>query len=365
MILQGQAFEPFTSEPIRLIGDGGEWLGPFELDLEPARLRGFYTDMLMGRLVDERMSRLQRQGKTSFVAPSAGHEAAQVGLAHALRRGHDWLYPYYRDVSLVLALGVPLVEFVGQVMGTLADPAKGRQMPYHPGSSELNVFTVASPIASHVPAAVGTALAMKVSGRSEVVLCSFGDGATSEGDWHAGVNLAGAQGAPIVFACENNGYAISVDLKKQTGSDGIAVKAHAYGMPGYLVDGMDVLASYYVAREAVERAREGVGPALVELVVYRYGGHSSADDDSRYRPRQEVEAWRRRDPLPRFRRFLERRGLWDDSDEEQARADAEARLDAAVAEAEAAGTPPLGWMFEDVYAEVPERLAKQRRELEG
>lgn len=365
MILQGQAFEPFTQEPIRLIGDGGEWLGRFDLDLEPAQLRGFYLDMLLGRLVDERMSRLQRQGKTSFVAPSAGHEAAQVGLAHAVRPGHDWLYPYYRDVSLVLAFGVPLVEFVAQVMGTRADPAKARQMPYHPGSGELNVFTVASPIGSHVPPAVGTALAMKLAGRSQVVLCSFGDGATSEGDWHAGLNLAGVQGAPIVFACENNGYAISVDLKKQTGSDNIAVKAHAYGMPGYLVDGMDVLASYYVAREAVERAREGVGPALIELVVYRYGGHSSADDDARYRPRQEVEAWKLRDPLTRFRRFLERRGLWDEDEEQRARAEVEARIEAAVNEAEAAGPPPVEWMFEDVYAEMPERLAKQRRELEA
>ena len=365
MILQGQAFEPFTQEPIRLIGDGGEWVGPFELDLEPEKLRGFYLDMLLGRLIDERMSRLQRQGKTSFVAPSAGHEAAQVGMAHALRRGHDWLYPYYRDVALLTALGMPLIEFVGQVMGTRADPAKARQMPYHPGSRELNVFTVASPIASHVPPAVGTALAMKLSGRSEVVLCTFGDGATSEGDWHAGVNLAGAQGAPIVFACENNGYAISVDLKKQTGSDNIAVKAQSYGMPGYLVDGMDVLASYFVARDAVERAREGVGPSLIEFVVYRYGGHSSADDDARYRPREEVEAWRRRDPLARYRRFLERRDLWDDAAEEQARAELGTQLQDAITRAEAAGPAPVEWMFNDVYAEVPARLVRQRRELLG
>ncbi len=363
MILQGQAFEPFTQEPIRLIGDGGEWVGPFELDLEPGKLRGFYLDMLMGRLIDERLSRLQRQGKTSFVAPSAGHEAAQVGLAHALRRGHDWLFPYYRDVSLVLALGVPLREFLGQVLGTRADPARARQMPYHPGSADLNVFTVASPIASHVPPAVGTALAMKLADRSEVTVCTFGDGATSEGDWHAGVNLAGAQGAPIVFACQNNGYAISVDLKKQTGSDNIAVKAHAYGMPGYLVDGMDVLASYFASREAVERARQGVGPSLIEYVVYRYGGHSSADDDGRYRPRQEVEAWRRRDPLARYRRFLERRDLWDDAAEEQARAELDGQIKDALAQAEEAGPVPVEWMFEDVYAEMPDRLARQRREL--
>ncbi|HEX7000732.1 MAG TPA: thiamine pyrophosphate-dependent enzyme, partial [Trueperaceae bacterium] len=188
---------------------------------------------------------------------------------------------------------------------------------------------------------------------------------TSEGDWHAGVNLAGAQGAPIVFACQNNGYAISVDLKKQTGSDTIAVKAHAYGMPGYLVDGMDVLASFLVAREAIERAREGVGPSIVEFVVYRYGGHSSADDDSRYRARQEVELWRRRDPLDRYRRFLERRGLWDEEAEKKARAEIDAELVEGIRQAQEAGSVPLEWMFEDVYAQMPARLARQREELLG
>ena len=365
MIRESQSFPPFTEEPIRVIGEAGDWLAPFDLDLTSAQLKGFYRDMLTGRLADERLTRLQRRGKSSFVAPAAGHEAAQVGIARALRPGHDWLFPYYRDLTLMLAFGLPAVEFIGQALATRADPSRGRQMPYHPGSSALNLFTVASPIASHIPPAVGTAIAMKLSDRSQVTLVSFGDGATSEGDWHAGINLAGAQGAPIVFACQNNGYAISVDLKRQTGSDNIAVKAHAYGMPGYLVDGMDVLASYYVAREVVQRAREGVGPALIEFVVYRYGGHSSADDDSRYRPRQEVESWRRRDGIERFRRFLVRRELWSDDEEEAARHEIDEKLSAAVREAEAAGPVPLEWMFDDVYAEVPEHLAKQREDLLG
>ena len=365
MIRESPSFPPFTEEPIKLIGERGEWLAPFELDLEDEQLRDFYRDMLLGRLADERLTRLQRRGKSSFVAPAAGHEAAQVGLAHAMQPGQDWLYPYYRDLSLVLAYGLPPVEFIAQTMGTRADPNRARQMPYHPGSRALNMFTVASPIASHVPPAVGTALAMKLADSSQVTVVSFGDGATSEGDWHAGINLAGAQGAPIVFACQNNGYAISVDLKRQTGSENIAVKAHAYGMPGYLVDGMDVLASYYVSREAVQRAREGVGPSLVEYVVYRYGGHSSADDDARYRPRQEVESWRRRDPLERFRRFLERRELWSQDEEEAAKAEIDERLSAAVREAEEAGPAPLEWMFDDVYAEMPAHLAKQREELLG
>lgn len=365
MIRESQRFEPFTDEPISVISEAGDWVAEFELDLEPEELQLFYRDMLRARLADERFGRLQRQGRVSFVAPSAGHEAAQVGIAHSIQAGQDWVYPYYRDVGLCLALGIPLTEIVGQNLATLADPARARQMPYHTGSASLNTFTMASPIASHVPPATGTAISQKIEGKGEVTVCTFGDGATSEGDWHAGVNFAGAQGAPIVFVCENNGYAISVDLKRQTGSDTVHQKAHAYGMPGYYVDGMDVLASYYVMQEAVARAREGVGPALVELMVYRYGGHSSADDDSRYRPREEVALWRSRDPLARFRRFLEKRGLWDDAAEDSARSELDAEFTAAVEAAEKAGKPTVEIIFEDVLAQMPERLRRQRAELLG
>ncbi len=365
MIRESQRFEPFTDEPIRVINEAGDWLADFELELETEELQRFYRDMLRARMTDERFGRLQRQGRISFVAPGSGHEAAQVGIAHAIEVGRDWLYPYYRDMGLLLAMGVPLVELLGQALATKADPARGRQMPYHPGSKEFNTFTVASPIASHVPPAAGTAISQKIEGKGEVTVCTFGDGATSEGDWHAGVNFAGAQGAPAVFVCENNGYAISVDLKRQTGSDTIHQKAHAYGMPGYYVDGMDVLASYLVMQEAVARAREGVGPALVELMVYRYGGHSSADDDSRYRPREEVSLWRGRDPLERFRRFLEKRDLWDEEAERSAREEIDAEFTAALKTAEEAGPPELSLMFEDVLAEMPARLRRQRDELLG
>ncbi len=365
MIRESQRFEPFTDEPISVISEAGDWVADFDLDLEPETLKSFYRDMLRARVADDRLSRLQRQGKLSFVAPGGGHEAAQIGIAHAMQARKDWIYPYYRDIGLLLALGLPLVEIVGQSMGTLADPSRARQMPYHPGSGEFNVFTVASPIASHVPPATGTAISQKLAGTGEVTVCTFGDGATSEGDWHAGVNFAGAQGAPVVFVCENNGYAISVDLKHQTGSDTIHEKAHAYGMPGYYVDGMDALASYYVMREAIARAREGVGPSLVELVVYRYGGHSSADDDSRYRPKAEVDQWKKRDPVARFRRFLEKRGLWDDEQEKSVTAELNEEFTAAIQAAEAAGMPGVELMFEDVFAEMPPRLVKQRADLLG
>lgn len=362
MIRESQLFEPFTTEPISLIDESGTWTAPFELDLEDEKLQRLYRDMLGARLLDERLGRLQRQGKSSFVAPSAGHEAAQVGVAHAIEAKRDWLFPYYRDTGLVYALGIPLVELLGQHMATRADPNKARQMPAHPGSREFNLFTVASPIASHIPPAVGAAISMKLRGTGQVTVTSFGDGATSEGDFHAGINFAGAQGAPIVFVCENNGYAISVDLNKQTGSERVSQKAHAYGMPGYFVDGMDVLATYYVMRDVVRRARDGFGPALVEMMVYRYGAHSSADDDSRYRPREEVASWKERDPLERMQRFLARRNLWSDQEDQALRDEINAELSAAVKEAEAAGDTPDAWMFEDVFADTPAHLVDQRRE---
>lgn len=360
MIGNVRRFEPFDEAPVRVIDEAGSWIAPFPCDLGDAELRAVYRDLVRARRLDERLSTLQRQGKVSFVASAAGHEAAQVGVARAVEVGRDWVFPYYRNLPLALALGWPLGEAVAQQMASRNDPARGRQMPAHPGSPALNLFTAASPIASHVPPAVGTAIAQKLAGKGDVTVCTFGDGSTSEGDWHAALNLAGAQGAPAVFVCENNGYAISVAFRHQSGSADVASKAHAYGMPGYRVDGMDALAVYYVVRQAVAAARHGLGPSLVEAHVYRYGAHSNADDDRRYRPADEVAAWKVRDPIARLRRFLVGRGLWDDAAESALARDLKEELDAAVAAAEAAGDVPDEWMFEDVLAQPSTQLRKQR-----
>ncbi len=363
MVQEKIRFEPFSQEPIRLIDEQGHWVAPFAHGLPPETLRRFYRDMLAARLLDEKLVLLIRTGKTSFIAPHAGHEAAQVGIAHALQKGHDWLFPYYRDMGLVLALGVPLVEIFGQTLGTAADPAKARQMPSHPGSKKLNVFTVCSAIASHIPPATGAAISMKLRRTGQVAVCTFGDGATSEGDWHAGVNFAAVQRAPVVFICENNRYAISVNIRQQTASANIAIKARAYGIPGYYTDGLDVLASYFVVRWALEQARAGAGPSLVELVVHRFGAHSSADDDSRYRSREELTAERQQDPLQRFQRFLEQQGLWDAQWANELRLEIAKELEAALQEAVQAGEPDPLEMFDDVYAARPWHLEEQRRLL--
>jgi 2-oxoisovalerate dehydrogenase E1 component alpha subunit len=360
VITDAKRFEPFSDEPIRLIDEAGAWVADFACDVADDTLRAMYRHLVLARAVDERLVTLQRLGRCSFVAPAAGHEAAQIGIAYALRVGRDWIYPYYRDTALAIAVGMPLVEVFGQMLGSRADTALGRQMPAHLGSRDLRMFTVASPIGSHVPAATGTAIAQRIAGDGDATVCSFGEGATSEGDWHAAVNFAGAQGAPIVFVCENNRYAISVEMGQQTGSEGIAVKAQAYGMPGYLVDGMDALACYFVMRDLLEAARDGLGPALVEMPVYRYGPHSSADDDSVYRAADEVAAWRARDPIPRFRRFLEGRRLWDDAAERRLVADVKREIDAAVETCEAAGPVPVEWLFDDVLSRPTPQLERQR-----
>jgi 2-oxoisovalerate dehydrogenase E1 component alpha subunit len=360
-----ERFADFSSEPISLLNEQGDWVGSFNCDLDEARLVRLYHDMLAARLLDERYLKLRRMGNTSFTPPAAGHEAAQVAVANSLISGHDWVFPYYRDTGLCLSLGMSAKEILAQAMGSSLDSGRGRQMPGHPSSSALNVFTPASAIASHIPPAVGAAISMKLQNTGQVAVASFGDGATSEGDFHAAINFAGVQGAPIIFVCQNNRLAISVDYHKQTASETIAIKAKAYGMPGYFVDGMDVLACYYVMQEAVARARSGVGPALVEMLCYRFGAHSSDDDDMRYRSREEVATWRKRDPLLRMQRFLGKQGLWTEKQDTAWRKEIEAELNQVVAEIETAPEVPTSWMFEDVFAEMLEHLQEQKDEFES
>lgn len=365
MIADTQNFKPFNPDPIAVLSQSGDWIAPFALTLDDETLKTIYKHMLAARLLDERFIKLQRSGKMSFVAPHSGHEAPQVAAAHAISKGTDWLFPYYRDYAMTLALGQSVLEILAQTTGSRLDTAKARQMPMHPGSKALNIFTGASAIASHIPPAVGTAISMKIRETGQAVLTSFGDGATSEGDFHAAINYAGAKGAPIVFLCENNRLAISVDFNKQTGSETIAIKAKAYGMPGYLVDGMDVLACYYVLKECVENARAGLGPSLVEAQVMRFGAHSSADDDTVYRSKEELELMRQRDPILRMRRFLEKQGLWSDKAEEKFIKETQLAFQTALDTLAEAEKVPLEWMFDDVYAELLPHLAQQKKEFLG
>jgi 2-oxoisovalerate dehydrogenase E1 component alpha subunit len=321
------------------------------LGLDEDDLLKIYCHMLLARRVDERSWILNRQGKAAFVISCQGQEAAQVGAAYNLRPGYDYLYPYYRDLAMTLLLGqTPRDQFLS-LLGRKDDPnSGGRQMPGHFSARELNIVTASAPIAVQYPQAVGSALAFKMRGEDGVVLTSGGEASTSEGDWHEAMNFAGIHDLPVIFLIQNNVYAISVPEPLQVAGS-IARRAEGYGFPGHRVDGNDVLAVYEVAREAVERARRGDGPTLIEAKTYRMTAHSSDDDDRRYREREEIEEWRLKDPIVRFERYLMENGLMDEEKKEAL----EARIKAEVAEASdyAENAPFAGpeEALEGVYAE--------------
>jgi 2-oxoisovalerate dehydrogenase E1 component alpha subunit len=276
-----------------------------ELGLSKEQLLEMYYYMLLARSLDERMWLLNRQGKAPFVISCQGHEAIQIGVAFALERGSDWFLPYYRDLGICLCVGMTPRETMLQHFAKRDDPnSGGRQMPGHYGYKRLKMATGSSPVATQLCHAVGIALASKLRKTNEVTVVSFGEGATSKGDWHESLNLAGIHDLPVIFLCENNQYAISVPVPKQVAGGSVAARGAGYGMPGVEVDGTDVLAVYEAAKAAAERARNGEGPTLLEAITYRLTAHSSDDNDRTYRGREEVDMWRAKEPLPKYRQYL-------------------------------------------------------------
>jgi 2-oxoisovalerate dehydrogenase E1 component alpha subunit len=283
-----------------------------ELGLSDEEALQVYRLMVLTRAVDERLWILSRQGRAHFVLTGRGHEAAQIGSALALRPGHDYLFTYYRDMGVGLAMGFTAEQMFLSVLARQGDEfAGGRQLPNHFASNRLRFFTQSSSVGSHIPHATGAGYAARVLGQDCVSIAYFGDGATSKGDFHEGMNLAAIWKLPVIFFCENNGWAISVPLERQMATATVAEKAAAYGMPGVRVDGTDALAVYAATRDAVERARRGDGPTLIDAECVRMVPHSSQDDDL-YRARDVVEDAQRRDPLPRYRRYLEEQTLIDE-----------------------------------------------------
>lgn len=323
-----------------------------------------YTSMQRLRALDEKAIALQRSGRIGFYVPSSGQEAAEVGAGFALREG-DWVFPSYRDHGMALMRGYPLNTLVGQLFGNRSDSTRGRQMPNHWCDRSVRVVSVSSPVATQLPHAVGAAYAVKLRGERAAVIAGFGDGGSSTEPFHAAMNFAGVYRVPVVFFCCNNQYAISVPFAKQTASGSVAVKAVAYGFEGVRVDGNDLPAVYHVAREALEKARGGGGPTLIEAVTYRMGPHSTADDPTRYRSKEEVENWAKRDPILRFARHLAVRGILDETNAERIAEEAREEVNRVVRECEEASPVPPESMVEDVYAEVPWHLAEQRAWLTG
>ena len=304
-----------------------------ELGLKQEDLIEMYRFMLLARYCDERQWALNRQGKAPFVVPVSGHEAAQVGSIWAFERGKDVFCPYYRDMALCLAAGFTPKDVFTGLFGKYDDPSSGgRQMPAHWGSRKLNIITGSSPIATQVLHAAGIAYSKKYKHEDAVVGTWFGEGGTSEGDWHGAMNFSGIHKLPLVFFCENNQYAISVHESKQVAGR-VYKRAEGYGMPGFEGDGNDVLESYRLAKDAVDRARAGEGPSLIELRTYRFYSHTSDDDDRTYRSREEVEEWRKKDPILRFEKYLTETEVMDGKGLEDVRDGAKADVAEGVKQA--------------------------------
>jgi len=324
--------------PLQILDRDGGCDERLEPKLTTAELHSLYRAMLLVRAVDTKAMNMHRQGRIGFFVPSFGEEAAQIGSAFALGP-QDWIFPAYREQGAALLRGYPLKNLVCQFLGT------------------------------QIIHAVGAAYACRLRGDDSVALVYFGDGATSCSDFHAGMNFAGVWKTATVFFCKNNGYAISLPVAKQTATPTLAEKACAYGMPGVRVDGNDVLAVYQATKEAVERARgvgdattgSGQGPTFIEALTYRMGPHSSADDPTRYRDAAEPAAWQERCPIRRFRLYLERKGIWDETQNAEAVQEIEAEVNAAFRWAES--LPDLDTLIEDVYAQVPWHLREQLEEV--
>ncbi|MFC7175948.1 thiamine pyrophosphate-dependent enzyme [Halosegnis marinus] len=328
----------------RVIGERSLSETPFD----GATARALFEGMVRARAFDERALALQRRGWMSGYPPFRGGEATQVAAAHAMR-DDDWLFPTYRSNAMQIARGVPM-----------ADILRFRRGHDEYGSDhDVPNFPQAVPIATQIPHAAGAAMAMQRDDGDRAAVAYFGDGATSEGDFHEGLNFAGVFDAPCLFLCENNGWAISLPREKQTRAASIAAKADAYGFEGVQVDGMDPLAVLETVGGALDSVRAG-DPVLVEALTYRLGPHTTSDDPSRYEERADYPEWRTRDPLDRFEEYLVAERVVDGATRSELEADAKRELDAAVAAAEDTPEPDLDEVFDHVYAETPPRLETQR-----
>ena len=343
---------------MQVIRDDGSLDPKLDPGLSIDQVVAFYKAIVRTRIVDDRLEKLQRQGRIAFHVGSLGEEAAIIGSAAALR-DQDWIVPCYREVGALLWRGYPLQKYVDHMYGNADDPARGRQMPDHTFSREHRYLSVSAPIGTQIPHAVGVAMAAKRRGLDECVGVFFGDGATSSNDFHAAMNFAGVYRAPVVFLCRNNGYAISLPTEKQTAVRALSEKASAYGVSSMRVDGNDVLAVWRAVRDGVQRIAEGSGPCFVELMTYRLGGHSTSDDPRVYRSEDEVAAWRRADPILRLRKHIERLGVWTDELDSDWHAVCEAEMKACVQAAEEKPRAALRDLFTDVYAEQPWHLREQ------
>ena len=345
----------FTVQHLQILNEQGAVDGRLMLAVSDEQLKQTYEFMVFSRQLDKTCLNLQREGRMYTYPSSEGQEATQVGSALALKP-EDWMVPYFREIGAHIVRGLPPEKYLLYWMGD----ERGQQVP-----EKLNNFTISIPVASQLPHAVGMAYALKYKKQKAVVLAYLGDGATSNGDFHEAMNFAGVMKLPVVFVCQNNQYAISVPVEKQTASKTLAQKAIAYGFSGVQVDGNDIFAVYKATLDAVNAARAGGGPAFIECFTYRVGDHTTADDASRYRAAKEVEAWRKKDPIERLRKYLEHKKLWNKKYEEKLQASIQKKVSAAVEAAESIAPQSVDSIFNHTYSKLDWNLKEQLDKLNG
>lgn len=354
---------PVSTDLLQVMDADGKVVDPaFAESIPAADIVALYAAMLAQRVYDDRLIKMQRQGRLGFYLACTGEEACSYGPAYGLR-DDDWLFPAYREPGTALWRGMPFQAWVDNMVGNIDDPVKGRQMPVHWTARAQNVVSISSPVGTQIPQCAGTAYAMKLRGTDSVACCFFGEGTSSEGDFHVGLNFAAVSKAPAIFFCRNNRYAISTPYHKTTAVEHIATRASGYGMRGQVVDGNDILGVIKAVREAADWARAGNGPTLLEAKTYRLAAHSTSDDPKGYRTRQEEAMWAARDPLIRLKSYLVGKKLWDDDRDKTTTEEASERIIAALNVAEHKEMPPVNALFDDVFAELPPHLKLQREHL--
>ena len=344
-----KVIETFQVEWLQILDEEGNCDETLRPALDNEQIKNLYQWMVLARTFDEKAFKLQREGRLGTYASILGQEAAQIGSAYALKPT-DWMFPAFREPGASFVRGLP----IRMIFQYWAGDERGSQIP-----ENLNDYPITIPVSTQIPVAVGAALAAKTKGDAVAVMAYMGDGATSKGDFHEGLNFAGVFSAPVVFVCQNNQWAISVPLSRQTAAKTLAQKAIAYGFPGIQVDGNDIFAVYSAAHEALARAREGKGPTFIECLTYRLGDHTTADDASRYRSREQVEHWKKKDPIERLRKYMENAGLWSKSYDQAVLSETKEKVESAVHEEE--NFPPADPMdmFRFTYQELPMDLKEQ------
>lgn len=335
-----------------------------EPDLDKDTATRIYDTMEYIRVLDERMIGAQRQGRISFYLASTGEEAAAVASAAALS-DNDMIMSQYREQGALAYRGYTTSQFMNQMFSNEADPNKGRQMPIHYGDKPLNFMTISSPLGTQIPQASGYAYGQKMAGNDAVTICYFGEGAASEGDFHAGLNMAAVLNCPVIFFCRNNGYAISTPAEEQFAGDGIASRGIGYGVKTIRVDGNDPLAVYAATQKARELALAENCPVLIEAMTYRLAAHSTSDDPTGYRSREEEDKWREKDPIQRMAKWLEKKGWYDEAANKKLIEKSRQDVLAALKEAEKIDVCPIDDIVTDVYDEVPWHLKEQVDDLKA